>query len=423
MSQGRRFIQSVIRDEQPGALRLVGEHFFLEEELPLFEFVNTHHARYSRLPDDRVLREAGFSLPVLEDDQPVSYHSDRLRERYIFNVVNDSLPTITGGMQSQDMEVVEQALRDTLGRIGAASRGNTAQSLSDIVGDVIADYQIARRTTGLRGITMGWPSLDAITLGAQPGDLIVLVARPSIGKTNTLIYMANASAMMGDTDLFVSMEMGKLQIGRRWVGLFTGLNPNMIRAGRLSSWGLQILQEGIVAMNDMLGRVYLESGDFAREVGGIEAMILQFAPQAVYVDAAYLLTPDGQKRGYVTKWEQLSMVIGQLKQLALRYNIPIFITVQFNKNQKDTSSNMPDLGDIAGSDSIPQDASIVIALQKAPSPYEAVRRVAKMMKSREGELIDIMYNYRFEPVNFNEIPFDIGTEQAQEPAASLEWMV
>ena len=116
------------------------------------------------------------------------------------------------------------------------------------------------------------------------------------------------------------------------------------------------------------------------------------------------------------------MVVGQLKQLALRYSIPVIITVQFNRNQKGSSTSAPDLGDIAGADSIPQDASIVIGLQKAPAPYELVRRLARMMKSREGDNVDIVFNYRFEPVDFSEVSL-FAEEGAQEPVTDLSWMV
>ena len=422
LSQGRRFIQSAIRDGLPGALRLVGEGQFIEEELPLYEFVVNHHARYGSLPGTEVLVEHGFRLPALEGDQPCAYHIDRLRDRYVFNLVNQSLPLITTGMQEQDMEVVIAAFRDTLATVGTAQRGQTASALVEEIRGVIEDYHIARRTTTLRGVTLGWPSIDAVTLGAMPGDLIVVVGRPGLGKTNVLINMAYSAWLMSRSCLFVSMEMGKLQIARRWVGRHTGINPNLIRSGRLSRWGEELLNGSIQDTDDAAGNVYLESGDCAREVDGIESTVLQFNPEVLYIDAAYLMTPSGQKRGYISKWEQVSMVVGQLKQLALRYSIPVIITVQFNRNQKGSSTSAPDLGDIAGADSIPQDASIVIGLQKAPAPYELVRRLARMMKSREGDNVDIVFNYRFEPVDFSEVSL-FAEEGAQEPVTDLSWMV
>lgn len=426
MSQGRRFIQSVLRDGQPGSLRLVGADLFLEEELPLYQFVLEHHGRHRALPDARVLAENGFRLPPLEDAQPISYHMQRLQDRFVFNAVSGSLPTITAAMQAQDIEAVLETLRETLAVAGQVGRGSSASLLSDEVRAVLEDYYIATRTTGLRGMTFGWDTLDTVTQGAIDGDLIVVAGRPAAGKTGILINMAYAAWAMGKRILFVSMEMGKLQIARRWVGRHTGINPNMIRAGELSRWGLENLINGIGQIADAPGRVYLESGDFSRSVGGVESAILQFEPESLYIDAAYLLSPDGARSGFVSKWEQLSTVIGQLKQIALRYHIPVFITVQFNRNQKSKSDKAPDLGDIAGTDSIPQDASIVLGLQKAPSPYEEVRRVIRMMKSREGEERDLTINYRFNPVDFSEIPPEQLTEtgaQNQTVSADLSWMV
>ncbi len=133
--------------------------------------------------------------------------------------------------------------------------------------------------------------------------------------------------------------------------------------------------------------------------------------------------PDTAIREYVFRERERTT---QASHLAMRYGIPIFITVQFNKNQKDRSTNSPDLGDIAGTDSIPQDASIVIGLQKAPSPYQGVRRKAKMMKSREGEVVEITYHYQFSPVLLEEIPWymlESNEDQEQQQTVSLEWMI
>jgi len=423
MSHGRLFIQSAIAEQQPAVLRRALPEYFLEEEMPLFEYVLAHHNRFGVMPGEGQLRENGFRLSPFESDQPIAYHLQRLQHRFIFNVVNDGLPEITNGMQAQDMDAVIDTFRHVLARAGNALQQNAATELSDEVQHVIDDYEYARRNPGLRGITLGLPTLDMLTLGAQPGDLIVTAGRPSLGKTNLLINSAYGAWLLHHRLLVISMEMQKLQITRRWVGRHTGLNPNLIRAGHLSQWGDQLLREGAQQITDAAGRVFLETGDYTRQVGGVEEMIEQFQPEAVYIDAAYLLSPEGVKKGYISRWESISEVVGQLKQLAMKYGIPIFITVQFNRNQKTNSTKNPDLGDIAGTDAIPQDASIVLGIQKAPAPYGDVRRLIHMMKSREGEVATVVINYLFEPVDFTEIQEEEEEQEQQVHVVNLEWMV
>ena len=164
--------------------------------------------------------------------------------------------------------------------------------------------------------------------------------------------------------------------------------------------------------------MYLESGDATRSVDGIESAIQQFSPEALYVDAAYLLSPAGAKNGYVSRWEQLSEVIRELKALAMQYNIPIFISVQFNRNQKDSGGTAAlDLGDIAGTDSIPQDATIVIGLRRALEPYTQTRRRVELMKNREGDPVEFMTHYLFEPVNLGQV-----VEEEEGSTVNVDWM-
>lgn len=423
MSHGKKFIQSAILNGQPASLRQVSQALFLETELPLWQFVQNHYASHASLPDLAVLSEAGFHFTGAEPEQPVSYYLERLRSRFIFNTVADRMQTLTGAMEAQDTGSVVEILRDTLASVGTAASGHTATLMGDEMDRVLEDYLIAKTTTGLRGMTLGWDTLDIETLGAMAGDLIVIAGRPGLGKTNALLHMARASWKANHRTLFMSMEMGKLQIARRFLGMESGINPNLIRAGELSQWGEQIMYDGVNQIKNALGKVYLEAGDFHRSVGGIEAMILQFNPEAVYVDAAYLLSPEGITKGYVSRWESISETVRQLKELALRYNIPVFISVQFNRNQRGKSTSEPDLADIAGADSIPQDASIVLGIQKAPAPFSEVRRMMVMMKNREGDLGKLLYNYRFNPVNFEEIPFIEDEEEQQHQTVSLDWMV
>jgi replicative DNA helicase len=182
-----------------------------------------------------------------------------------------------------------------------------------------------------------------------------------------------------------------------------------------------MLQDGSLQIQGITGRLYLEGGDKSRSVSQLEALVLQYEPEAVYVDAAYLMSAEGKKRGYVSRWESIAEIIGELKALAIRYNIPIFITVQFNRNQKNRAmKGEPDLGDIAGSDAIPQDASIVLGIQKAPAPFSETRRIMTLMKNREGNLCRFLYSYQFQPVNFSELPWE--AMGGEEESADTSWM-
>jgi len=403
MSVGRNFVRAAIAHNQPGQLRQVTEDFFVENEVPLFQFVRQHFEAHGTLPDGSTLAAEGYQFGESIPNQPMSYFEDRLRRRYQFNQINERFDGLTSSLQGRDMDGAVQVLQEMLGVVNAASPTASVSELGSVMSEVLEDYEYAKLHPGLRGITMGWDTLNNATLGAVPADLVVIAARPGQGKTMVLLKMARSAALDGKRVLFMSMEMPKLQIARRWLGQETGINPNFIRAGQLSTWAEPMLYN---AVNELpyADNVFLESGNFNRSVSAIEAMILQKSPEVVYVDAAYLLSAEGSRKGYLSRWESISEVVRELKAMAMRYNIPIFITVQFNRNQKNNSTKELDLGDIAGADSIPQDASIVLGLRKGYKPNQDITRIIEMMKNREGEVCSMAINYRFSPVNMDEIP-------------------
>lgn len=97
-------------------------------------------------------------------------------------------------------------------------------------------------------------------------------------------------------------------------------------------------------------------------------------------------------------------MVQELKKLSIRYDIPVVISVQFNRNQKSKSKNPLDLSDIAGTDSIPQDASIVMGVRSGPSPNETNQRIIEVMKNREGETPKFATAFSFSPVRMHEVP-------------------
>jgi replicative DNA helicase len=162
---------------------------------------------------------------------------------------------------------------------------------------------------------------------------------------------------------------------------------------------------------------YFLSGDFSQRVGQVERMLNEYELDAIYIDAAYLLTPEGQKRGTISRWEQIADVIKELKRLALKYNKPVIISVQMNRNVKKSTTRTLDSSDIGGSDSIPQDASILLGLRQGPAPFERTRRCIDLFKNRDGEESTIQINYQFNPVNLDESEM-----LAQHDSGVAEWM-
>lgn len=426
MSTGFSFLHATIGSNDWRLLRRAKDDMFTQEELPAFTFIRDYFDRYKEMPTLDVVASEGFQLPRPRRSASSEYWLDTLKRRFAYTKVDEKHPRLVQAMSSQNTDEMLVVLREMVAEASIAVGSERYTTLRDEVSAVREDYLWARANPGLRGIPSGWPTLDLATMGFMGGDVIVLAGRPSMGKSYLLLEMVNSAYLDGNASALVSMEMTTTQMVRRWVGRRSGFNPNLIRDGGLSTYSHEELLSVIAEMENNETPIYMLAGDMRKSVSGIEAMVMEFAPKILFVDAAYLLTPSGRKAGYISKWESISEVICELKQIAIRYDIPVVISVQFNRNQKSKGKKELDLGDIAGSDSIPQDASVVLGIRQGPAPYQRSQRIIEVMKNREGDTPRFATAFSFNPVSMVEVSFvDEGdADEGQESqVVNTGWMV
>lgn len=424
MSIGLRFIRAVIQQGSVSSMLSIRPDYLLdsgeEAEAGAYQYARSHISSHGVLPDIEMFNEAGFPLGR-ETTQPVGYYIERLRQRYIYRKINDRFSDLSAAMHAREMDRVLEVLRQMVASTVSHSN-STVSTLATLATDVRNDYLLAKEFPGLRGVTTGWNLLDSITLGWQATDVVVIAGRTGMGKSWVLAKMAYEAWAAGATPLVVTMEMGQLQFARRFVGIHSGINPGFIRAGELSNFGEAHLDAKVEELVNGAENFHLMAGDFSKKVSAVEAMIEELNPSIVFIDAAYLLSTEGASKGYITKWESISKVVADLKTLAIRKNIPIVITVQMNRNKSKKSEGVADTNDLAGSDSIGQDASAIITMRRGLAPYENVRRVLDLIKFREGEEVSFSINFRFNPVNFCEVE-DSAEDTFGEEGSTTSWMV
>jgi replicative DNA helicase len=418
MSLASKTIRSCIEHDSPSSFRAIDPSLLVsDDETALFEWVRAHLGDHQQLPAVATITSHGFELPRTAPEPP-SYYLTELRKRFVYKHITDRLPTLTAALEERRVADAVDLVRTMLSGTNALVNPGAFNEIEELTQQVLADYQFAKDHPGIRGITTGYPTLDELTLGAQGGDLVVVCGRTGMGKSWVLVKMAHAAWSGGYNIGLVSMEMTLLPIARRWVGLHSKINPNLIRAGHLSTMGEQHLMEKAQEIaQERPNHAYFLSGDFSQRVGQVERMLNEYELDAIYIDAAYLLTPEGQKRGTISRWEQIADVIKELKRLALKYNKPVIISVQMNRNVKKSTTRTLDSSDIGGSDSIPQDASILLGLRQGPAPFERTRRCIDLFKNRDGEESTIQINYQFNPVNLDESEM-----LAQHDSGVAEWM-
>lgn len=427
---GIKFLRLAVAEGATAAFRRHADPslYLTEPEQRARDVVEAHVSAFGGMPGPVALATEGIVFPSNNvPEESLDYYGAQLYRRAGYGGINERFPALQEAMKNMDMDGVLTVLRDMLSVVSSKTGANNYSTLAFEAQRVLSDYRFAKQHPGLRGVTLRWPTLNDVTNGAMGGDLIVVAGRPGMGKSWILLELALAAFRSGRTVAFASMEMALLQIARRWLGGMTGINPNSLRAGEIPYWSEVRLLE-LIAELSTTAPVHLFRGETEKSVAGLEAMMDEFEPDILYVDAAYLLSPAGRSQGYITRWESISKVVSQLKQLSLRKDRPIVLSVQFNRNAKHAKGHKqekdgmpPDLADIAGSDSIPQDASIVLGATYGRSPFKLTRREIHNMKNREGETKNFGINFTFNPVNFDEV--ELSDSESDAPIADLSWML
>jgi len=377
----------------------------------IMQFLKRYASEHRGVPSKKILRrETGFKCVDVTEN--VSYYADRARKRLLYTRYLGPFGDLREAMADQDPMTVVQHAREIIAiSQSLAGQDEGVQSLYDVAREVVSDYDIARHTIGLRGTSSGWPWLDEQTDGFQKGDLITLVGRPGVGKSTLLLYTALHSWLAGNSVLFLSMEMPALQLVRRFVGIWTGINPQLIKRGRLSTDAHGYMVETIEGIPDM-PEFRIMAGNFRKSVGSLRAAAEEMEPDEIDADASYLIQPDTKANNKASRRENAADTIEGLKMLALDLDRPVKQSVQFNRSATKPKSSGSEntnpvahlgLDKIGETDVIGQSSSIVAGIEVGDPPHSQNERYIGILKGREGEFGWMKINYRFQPANFSQI--------------------
>ncbi len=291
----------------------------------------------------------------------------------------------------------EQILFDA----GDMDSASTQCSASALVPEAL-DH-IDRVASGLEpgGLPTGYADLDAITGGLVPGEVTVLAARPSTGKTALALGIATNATRGGAPALFVSLEMGRRPIMQRILSMRSGVRLDPIKRGTLNSD-----QAGRV---DAAGRAFAKERFFLEEATPMSAARLasivrrgvrRYGLKLVVIDYLQLMEPEDTK---ASKVHQIGLLSRRLKELARNCSVPIIVLAQLNRACEDRPDGKPRLSDLRDSGEIEQDADICILLSRQRGQQDAndVWLIdADVAKSRNGATGEVTLAYRRPVVRF-----------------------
>jgi replicative DNA helicase len=240
-------------------------------------------------------------------------------------------------------------------------QSSSTKSIGKILPGVLDEISNrCEKDSGLAGIGTGFPELDKITNGLQSTDLIVLAARPAMGKTTLALNIAAHAVKTGSKTLFFSLEMGSSQLVEMVLTGISGVSAEVIKKGYLndSTWAkIKSAAENLKNLPLMIDETPALSIVDLRARTKIAAV--NAGVDLVIVDYMQLMSGKAESRE-----RQIAMISAGLKGLAKELKIPVLALSQLNRNLESRTDKRPMLSDLRESGAIEQDADVVALIYR-----------------------------------------------------------
>lgn len=310
-------------------------------------------------------------------------------------------------------EVVEEAEK-TLFNVTEKRVASTFHKMDELVANAYEEItRLANQSDHMAGVPTGFTDVDELFHGFRGGDLVILAARPGVGKTSFALNLATNAAKAGVAVAFFSLEMGADQLVQRILCSEALVSLSKLRAGKIAEgdWAALAEASGKLSQLDMYiddtpGLSILE----ARAKGRRELRSLKEGQKGlIVVDYLQLMQPGPNTRNKSTN-DQVGEISRGLKILAKEMNMPVLALAQLNRSiEQRGKDKRPMLSDLRDSGSIEQDADIVMFIDRSLSEVEAESEyrpdlgMAKLIvaKHRNGSTRDIDLAFTPEYTKFN----------------------
>ena len=284
-----------------------------------------------------------------------------------------------------------------------------AQLIGSAINEAMEALQSAQDHPGLSGVPSGFASLDKVTQGWQPSDLIIIAARPSVGKTAFVLNVArNAAVQFHEPVAIFSLEMPTIQLAKRLMTSESRIDAAKIRGGvRLEPYEWTQLETQIAELAK--APLYIDDtpslpvNEFRSKV---KRLVNQKGVKLVIVDYLQLMQGPAELRGM--REQEVAAISRTLKATAKEMQIPIIALSQLSRQSemRDGSRRRPQLSDLRESGSIEQDADMVLFIHRldyqgmAASAEDVGATQLIIAKHRNGEICDIPLRFHHEEVRF-----------------------
>ena len=299
-------------------------------------------------------------------------------------------------------EVIERA-ESMLLSVTEREVRSSYKTLSDFMVEAYNEAQEVSQNQGdVHGAPTGYPSLDRMLMGLREGQLIVLGARPAVGKTSFALNLALNAANAGYTVGFFSLEMSGKEIAQRFICAQAMVSMTNFRTGRISPQDWANINEATTELSKLDILIDDTPGTTVTEIRAKARRMLHNKEKAVIVlDYLQLVNPPAGKNYNGNRAVEVSEMSRGLKIMAKELEVPVIMLSQLNRSLEGRTGKRPQMSDLRESGSIEQDADIVLLLDRSTNEAEAEREdrpdfgVTRVIvaKNRSGPIgdVDLMF--------------------------------
>jgi replicative DNA helicase len=283
------------------------------------------------------------------------------------------------------------------------SVGQKAKVISSVAGTVIDTlYEAVQRGTNMTGISTGWKYLDKYIGGWNKGNMVVIAGRPGSGKTAIALSLAIDSCRLAKV-LFISLEMSKEELAKRYLSFIANVENYKIRSARLTETDLKQITEQLYGMNMDF---FLDDGsnsDINDIVAKIKLHKAKHGLDIVFIDYMQLI-----KSHQKVREQEIAHISRTLKLLAKELGITIIALAQLSRETEKRAEKKPMLSDLRESGQIEQDADIVLfpfrpAYYSDDKPEIEMDAELIIGKNRHGQCVSVPMSFEGRYTRYKEI--------------------
>jgi replicative DNA helicase len=358
----------------------------------------------TKLKERKQLKEVGGAAYLTElanaaaSPGSARHYAQTVQTKFVLRALIDASSKI-GEIAFEEDRDIEEILDEAQSAVFSVSNAPMLRTFTTIKEELTEAWErletLQKHAGTMRGVPSGFPQLDNMLAGFQKSDLIILAARPSIGKTALALDIARLTATKHKTPVGIfSLEMSSQQLVDRMLAAQSGVNSWKLRTGKINSDDdFERLQAGMAALSDKPGSTVLAMRSVARRLKMEKDLGL------IIIDYLQLITPT-HSHGGDNLVQQVTEISRSLKGMARELDVPVLALSQLSRAVEQRGGR-PRLSDLRDSGSIEQDADVVMFIHR-----EDMMKNRSDMEERTNIAEILIEKHRNGPVGKVDLRFD-----------------